>query len=167
MVMTAKAEEAGEQRDEVERRQGDERGDHAGAHQVDERVDAHHLEGVDLLADAHRAELGGEGRAAPGGQRDRRDDRGGLPDVHERPDQPHERLRADHLEAGAGLRPHLGAREQRHDEDDEDRAAADHGRPDADDDVADLQGHRLGVLQPEDDVAGGRWWGCSCRRRRA
>jgi hypothetical protein len=145
-------EEAGEERDEVQRDDGDEGGDDAGAHEVDDRGHGHDLEGVDLLGDPHGPELSGEAGTDLCGEGDAGYQRGDLARVGEGADEPGEALGADLLQPLEALQPDLGAREERHREDDEHHPAAHDESAGADGDVAHQVEDDVAVLQLEDDL---------------
>ena len=74
------AEDAEDQRVDVEQAGDDHQRQEARHHQVLDRVDAEHLQRVELLADLARAEVGGDRGAAHAGEDDRRHERGELAD---------------------------------------------------------------------------------------
>ena len=94
-----RGEEAGEERDQVQRDDGKERGHDPGGHEVGLRRHRHDLEGVDLLGDAHGPELGGEPGTDLRGEGHTGDQRGDLTGVGEAADEPGEGLGTDLLEA--------------------------------------------------------------------
>src|SRR5918995_347545 len=77
------AEDAEDQRVDVEQARDDHQRQEARHHEVLNRVHAEHLEGVQLLADLARPEVGGDGGAADAGEDDRRHERGELADRRE------------------------------------------------------------------------------------
>ena len=113
------AEDAEEQRVDVEQAGDDHQRQEARHDEVLDRVDAEHLERVELLADLARAEVGGDRRAADAGEDDRGHERGELADRGEHEEAAEAVDRAEQDEEVARLEPRRAVAER----DRRDRAA--------------------------------------------
>ena len=113
------AEDAEEQRVDVEQAGDDHQRQEARHDEVLDRVDAEHLQRVELLADLARAEVGGDGRAGHAREDDRRHERRELADRREDEEAAEAVDRAEQDEEVAGLQARRAVAER----DRRDRAA--------------------------------------------
>ncbi len=101
--------EEGRQDRETDDRRGDPRAD-----EVAERVDAHRGQGIDLLGDALDADLGGHGRAGPGGDHDGREHGAELADQRQGDRGAQKPHRAEFVHDIVKLKPQHHPREKPH-----------------------------------------------------
>src|SRR3954451_724633 len=97
------AEDAEQQRVDVEQTGDEHQREEARDHEVLDRVDAEHLERVELLADLARAEVGGDRGAGHAGEHDRGHERGELADRGEHEEAAEAVERAEQHEEVRGL----------------------------------------------------------------